>query len=321
MTNHTVLVSVVICTRNRNEDLRRCLESLQMYKDRDDVEVLVVDDKSSTSHAGEVVARYPNCRYFKDLGLGQGQAKNIGIREALGNYIAFTDDDVVVQPNWLENLIRNFDDPKVGYVSGQVRAWELETEAQRIFENLAILSKGEQRKTFDGKFFHQFRLRGVPVHLIGMGANSAAPKHLLLEVGLHDPLFGVGSLSEGSETGDLCYRILRQGYCAVFDPTAVVEHCHPRTRGSLQRKMYTYGKADTVTQTKFLLQYGDWRSLLDLVVNRPYRQAKKVVESIFGKRKTPFDLILCEAIGNWIGPWAYLRALWFARRLELDGKA
>ncbi len=302
------LASIIVCTKNRPDDLERCLNSLQMYSGQDEFEVLVVDDLFASISARKIVEKYPGCRYFQDHGCGQGEAKNVGIEAAFGEYIIFTDDDVVILPGWIENLLKNFDNPMVGYVSGQVKALEIKTDAQKIFEDLAVLSKATYRKVFDTGFFSKFRLRGVPVHLISMGANSAIPKRVLDIVGLHDPLFGVGSATEGSEAGELCYRILQKGYIAVFDPAALVLHRHPVTRQNLRKRFYTYGKADTVTHTKFLLEFGDIRSLADLMINRPYRQIRKILESVLGIRRTPFDLIFCEIIGNWIGPWVYLFA-------------
>lgn len=304
-----MLASIIICTKDRPNDLTRCLKSLSIYLSRKDLEVIVVDNNSSSNQTREIVEGYPQIRYLMESRPGQGFAKNTGILAANGKYIIFTDDDVIVQKGWIENLLSNFTDEKIAYVSGQVEAWIVSSDSQQIFEDIAILSKGSERKTFDTEFFNRFRLRGVPVHLVAMGANSVAPKHVLLEVGLHDPLFGVGSLVGGGETGELCYKILQKGYTAVFDPNALIKHRHPTTRQALRKRMFTYGKADTAIQAKFFIQYHDWRGLADIIINRPYRQIKKFLEMLCGKNKTPLDLIFFESIGNWIGPFSYLRAL------------
>jgi glycosyltransferase involved in cell wall biosynthesis len=102
-------VTVVICTYNRCESLAEALESVAASKVNPSVEweVLVVDNNSSDK-TREVVnafcARFPRFRYVFESLQGLSNARNAGIREARGSVIAFTDDDVVVDSQWLDHL-------------------------------------------------------------------------------------------------------------------------------------------------------------------------------------------------------------------------
>jgi glucosyl-dolichyl phosphate glucuronosyltransferase len=103
-------VTAIICTYNRCQSLANALESLaaSTLPEATEWEVLVVDNNSN-DRTREVVEsschRYPNrFRYIFEPLQGKSHALNTGIREARGEVLAFTDDDVIVEPTWLHNL-------------------------------------------------------------------------------------------------------------------------------------------------------------------------------------------------------------------------
>src|SRR5262249_59818429 len=100
-------VSVVVCTRDRPEALARCLASLRSSRARPR-ELLVVDNASSGDGTQRVVAGIPGVRYLREPRPGLAIARNTGVRATTGALVAFTDDDVVVDPNWLSHLARPF---------------------------------------------------------------------------------------------------------------------------------------------------------------------------------------------------------------------
>lgn len=103
-------VSVIVCTYNRAESLAKTLESLARCQVPGSVpsEILVVDNNSrdaTRSVTGEFCRRDPSrFRYLFEPKQGKSNALNAGIRAALGEILVFTDDDVTVEPAWLENL-------------------------------------------------------------------------------------------------------------------------------------------------------------------------------------------------------------------------
>jgi len=94
------LVSFVIPTHNRAELLRKCLDSVinQTYKN---LEVIVIDD-NSTDKTSRILEEYSNrdtaFKYYKNDGVGGNAARNLGVRLANGDYIAFMDDDDICEP-------------------------------------------------------------------------------------------------------------------------------------------------------------------------------------------------------------------------------
>ncbi len=119
------MVSIILPTCNRAASLPRAIESIlrQTYPD---YELLVIDD-GSTDSTREVVESYsdPRIRYFYNDGPvhGASRARNIGIREARGEYIAFEDSDDVWLPDKLERQVRYLEETKADVVYCRMH-WE-----------------------------------------------------------------------------------------------------------------------------------------------------------------------------------------------------
>ncbi|UCE19700.1 MAG: glycosyltransferase family 2 protein [Gemmatimonadota bacterium] len=114
ISNHKMIVTVIICTYDRSHLLRRALSSLvhQTLKP-DQFEIIVVDDGSrdETPTVCEMLRKkLPHLRYISTgSNLGLAHARNVGIKAASGNYIIFTDDDCIPATDWLERLCADLD--------------------------------------------------------------------------------------------------------------------------------------------------------------------------------------------------------------------
>ena len=103
-------ITVILCTYNRCTILAKALNSVAASRLPESIEweVLVVDNNSS-DRTREVVEdycrRFPGrFRYLFEPQQGLSYARNAGIREGRGYVLAFMDDDVTVEPEWLQNL-------------------------------------------------------------------------------------------------------------------------------------------------------------------------------------------------------------------------
>jgi glycosyltransferase involved in cell wall biosynthesis len=147
--------SVIVPTYNRKTLLGKCLKSLvnQGYPTCD-YEVIVVDD-GSVDETEQVVKSakkgFANLRYFRIRHKGQGAARNVGLRNAKGEFIAFTDDDCVVEKEWLKKIEAAFRQNKADAVGGAIVnptnryiAW-----AQYILNFSAWFPKGKERYVRD----------------------------------------------------------------------------------------------------------------------------------------------------------------------------
>lgn len=103
-------ITVILCTYNRCQSLQRSLSraAALVLPQSVEWEILVVDNNSNDQTrktVEEFSGRYPGrFRYLFEPRPGKSHALNTGIREARGDILAFIDDDVVVHPDWLQNL-------------------------------------------------------------------------------------------------------------------------------------------------------------------------------------------------------------------------
>jgi len=111
--------SVVICTRDREKELERCLDAVSRQK-YPDFDVLVVDNAPHDAAAFEIARRW-GVLYVMEPQAGLSRARNLGLRASTGEIIAFLDDDAVPDPNWLQNLAAEFKDPQVAAVAGRIK--------------------------------------------------------------------------------------------------------------------------------------------------------------------------------------------------------
>ena len=105
--------TIAICTRNRTDDLKKCLDALQKLPN-DGQEILVIDNCPSDESTKELVELYPGTRYVRESIKGLNVARNRALKESQNDIVAFTDDDAVPDPDWLRGLLKNFEHPLVG---------------------------------------------------------------------------------------------------------------------------------------------------------------------------------------------------------------
>ena len=97
------MFSVVVPTYNRAALLLQVLRSLAAQRTEAPFEIIVVDN-GSTDGTRQVAAAFPGVRYVRETRPGSSAARNAGIAASRGEVIAFLDDDVVAEPDWLEAL-------------------------------------------------------------------------------------------------------------------------------------------------------------------------------------------------------------------------
>ena len=174
-------VSVIVCTRNRPNALKECIDQLFRSEDQD-FELIIVDNASESDDTRRVASLYPSVKYVREDRKGLDIARNTGIANASCNIIAFTDDDVLVDHSWLSELKKSFDSPQTMAVTGLVIPHQLQSKAQYIFEHDWSFNKGYVPKTFDRAYFQRHLAEGVPVWDIGAGANMAFRKEIFMPV-------------------------------------------------------------------------------------------------------------------------------------------
>jgi hypothetical protein len=205
-------VSVIVPTHNRPDLIARCLHHL-LALDYPCYEIIVVDnapDTNATQQVVEALAREaPHVRYVREDRPGSPSARNAGTQAASAQYLAFTDDDVVVDRYWLAELMRGFTlDRDVVCTTGLILPLELETEAQVWFEQYSGYSKGFSQRMYDlGEHRQQHPLYPFNAGSLGSGASMAFKAEVLHALGDFDPV--LENSSDSLALSSLTSNILR----------------------------------------------------------------------------------------------------------------
>jgi GT2 family glycosyltransferase len=209
-------VTVIIVTLNRPDCMRRCLDCLLAQQPRPDQ--LIVVDASADDLTKNVVAQYGDVIYLRnENGFGRMTAsRNIGLKRATGDVIAFVDDDSFARPGWLKNLLDAYADADVGAVGGRACNGVAGEESTGVNEIGRLRPNG----TLTGNF------GADPKGIINvdhvMGCNMSYRRDVIAQLGgFREDYPGISGVREDS---DMCVRVKKLGLRIVFNSEAVVDH-------------------------------------------------------------------------------------------------
>jgi glycosyltransferase involved in cell wall biosynthesis len=203
-------ISVVVATRNRAPRLERLLDGLRAQSiGADRFEVIVVDDGSTDETANalaRIKAGWPAMRVItRAQPAGPATAREEGWRAATGGVIAFTDDDCVPVPHWLERGLAAIEANAGAFVQGRTAPNPAEVDSLGPFSRTIEVAE---------------------LHPAFNTCNIFYPRAVLEQVdGFDARAFG---RSPGGEDCDLAWRAIAAGARPVFEPEAVVHHAVDR---------------------------------------------------------------------------------------------
>lgn len=218
-------VSIIIPTYNRIALLKNCLQSFENINyPKKYFEVIVVDDGSIDGTEEFMINNNKfnfNLVSIRQKNNGPAAARNLGIAKAQGEFIAFTDDDCVVEKNWLDECIRSFDEDNIGGVGG----------ATKHKMTGAFCEFMDFYKVMDPPV-----VNGEVLYLIT--ANACYRRDAILAVnGFEEKI-----RNPGGEDPDLSMKVKEKGYKLIFNPNCVVYHFHKNSLKSFYRTFFNYGR-------------------------------------------------------------------------------
>lgn len=304
----SIRATVAICTRDRVDDLERCLSSMDGLRG-EECEVLVIDSASRDGEAVRaVVERHVNARYVREPMPGLNIARNRAMRESREEVVAFCDDDAVVDRYWLRALVRNFADVRTLCVTGLTMPLELESEAQEWFEMTNSFARGFHRRVHDDSTLNPFAASRV-----GAGVNMALRRSVIDLIGPFDPALDAGTQTRSGGDHDMFTRILLDGYRIVYDPAALSWHRHRREWKELRDAVNGYGTGVWAYLTRHALRGEIAAPMIALRWLRS--QLGGLAKALlFRPPDIRLDLSIAELRGCFAGPRAFLRSRRAVRR-------
>lgn len=286
-------LSVIVPTYNRLKVLLKCLRSLEAQTVApDNWEVVIVDDGSTDGTAEQIAVLLDesclNVHFSRQDHKGPAAARNLGVREALGDLILFIGDDIIATPNLLAGHIswhekypaRNV--AVLGYVT-----WSPEIEVTPFMH---WLENG-------GPQFSYYELQdksGQNVHYkYFYSCNVSLKKRFLLKNGLFDEEFPLAAY----EDTELGYRLVKKGLRIVYNSDAVGYHYHLTSLDDTLHRMERIGELRPLYLSKvgvLLPEY--W----DTPCTYPVRRIISIVKFELVKTAGRF----CET--RWNVPWLYM---------------
>lgn len=237
-------LTIAICTKDRAERLSRLLTSLASLTASSPfpfTEVLVVDNAPSHADTADAVAGFRDVRYVMEPKAGLNFARNAALENARGELLAFLDDDVVVDRQWLTGLATACHSaPEAGGFTGLVLPYKLDTDARVAFEARGGFGRGFERREWHSTSF-VYELHPVGAGLLGAGCNMAFKTDLLRGIGGFDDALDTGAPLPGGGDLDIFYRVLRTGRPIIYEPRYAVYHEHRETIPQLRRQYWTWG--------------------------------------------------------------------------------
>ncbi|MBC7751427.1 MAG: glycosyltransferase family 2 protein [Candidatus Saccharibacteria bacterium] len=232
--NSTPLLSVCICTWNRSQSLSRTLNSLVKAAVQFDCKwELIVVNNNSTDDTDKVVQSFEDrlpIKVIHEKNSGLANARNAAVDAATGEYIVWTDDDVVVGVQWLNAYANGFrDHPEIALFGGPIKAMFDGVMPKWLADGWSSAHLPFCENDLGNR---EFALSANPV-MLPYGANFAVRRLEQLRV-QYNPELGAGPNNRyhGEET-TVMVELLESGSKGIWLPTAVVEHMNGSDRMNL----------------------------------------------------------------------------------------
>jgi len=319
-------VCAVICTHNRTDLLCRALKSLR-GQSVSPAEILVVDNAPYDSQTRSLVAeKFPDVRYVCEPRPGLNFARNRALNETTQDIVAYMDDDAVADVDWICRTESVFNENlRAAICTGRVKAYSLDTEAQRLFEAQGGFDRGATRihMPHDAK---RIRMHGLKAPLIawsiaiGVGACMAVRRSALSMIGNFDQALDLGTALPGGGDVDVIWRSLDAGFEVVYEPRAIVLHEHRRDLEGVYAQILGHRRAEIAFLTKSLrsAQGSTWLTIFAFMSWRLIKPGIRLMRRLVSRSEPLAPAFLWRL---WGASWRGLVSYDQASRLAADRAA
>ena len=277
-----MLVSVIVPSYSMDNyyNLRGAIDSL-LNQSYPDIEIIVVIDisKDLYSEIAKAYAKQGKMKViYSEQSLGAAAARNVGIKNASGDILAFIDDDAIADDRWVEELVNAYKEPGVKAVGGKILPLWLPGKPEYFPEELYWLV-GVTHNSFSPDRIAEVRN--------AFGANMSFRREVFNQVGLFNESFGFvrqRARYVQAEEVELSLRMTGKfGVGVIYNPAAIVHHKIPVTKTRLKvlvKRSFYQGYSKALLRKKMKLSRSCTRTeetyLKELLLKYIPRRIKKV---------------------------------------------
>lgn len=242
--NRIVSISVIIATRSRPDKIGDCLKSI-LANSFSDFEIIVIDQSAGNKTKGMVQKiNTPKLKYLKMKASGKAKALNLALKKLSGKLLAFTDDDCIVDKNWLKNIYLSFEKNKeISAVFGKVLPYRPKYHKGKTCPCTFLKDK---KKIITKACLHWKN--------IGFGNNMAFRGDVFEKVGRFKEWLGPGSVGLAAVDAEFTLRVLLKGYKLLYNPRINVYHNRWLTRKEDRRQSLSYSCGEVACYGYFAFQ-------------------------------------------------------------------
>jgi len=287
-------ISVIICTYNRANSLADTLLCLTKQSYEAVNWELIIVDNNSNDNTKEIISQYskklPNLTYKFEPQQGLSYARNLGINSAHGSIIVFTDDDVLPEIDWLEQIQNNMEkyncDACGGYIAPK---WEVPPPAwltDIFYGFLAIKTdtNGPRQLSIDDE--------------LPFGANMAFRKSMFSIYGLFDTQKGrKGNILAGGEDIEMFERIIHANCSVYYFPDIKVTHKVEAFR--IKKNYFRRWRFQSSKNIAMAFTFEGSRRIFGIPLYLIHQTARAFIKSFFYLMTMPKDIAFKQEMIVW----------------------
>lgn len=288
-------ISVIIATKDRPKKLRSCLKSL-LVSTNTPLEIIVIDQ--SKSRLTQMVIESMHSKIIKHHRVSftsKSKSLNIGINLARGSLLAFTDDDCIVDKNWIRSIKNCYAKHKdISLCFGQTKAFKPEN-------NIGKICPSTFKKT--PNIFGVTSAPGEHWINVGFGNNMTIKSNVIKQLRFFNELLGPGTIGKAAEDAELILRALLLNHKIGYEPKSIIFHDKWLSIKDYERLNFFYHRGAIACYRAYdMLGYSFAKRITKNLISNEF---KNLVLNLFfqllGKKKYSWTKISNQIINQLIG--------------------